>query len=406
MTNKKKIIAMLLAGGQGSRLGVLTKTRAKPAVPYGGKYKIIDFPLSNCTNSGIDTVGVLTQYQPLELNSYISTGAPWDLDSNTGGVFILPPYLKAERGEWYSGTANAIYQNSFFIDKFDPDYVLVLSGDHIYKMDYNAMLKFHIKTEASATIAVIEVPIEDASRFGIMNTDDNFRVIEFEEKPAKPKSNLASMGVYIFNWRNVKAYLQADAEDKDSTNDFGRDIIPKMLAAGERIFAYRFKGYWKDVGTVESLWEANIELLEPRPALNLYDPSWKILSRNPNQPPHFVGDGAKISTSLVSEGCRIYGTVEHSVLFPDVTIAAGAYVRDSIIMEKTVVGEGCEITRAIIDEGATIGRGCRIGGDGKITVIGQGAALPDGMVVEPGASVQPDCRFVNDVCETGGEVGI
>ena len=267
-------------------------------------------------------MGVLTQYQPLELNSYISTGAPWDLDSNTGGVFILPPYLKAERGEWYSGTANAIYQNSFFIDKFDPDYILVLSGDHIYKMDYNAMLKFHIKTEASATIAVIEVPIEDASRFGIMNTDENFRVIEFEEKPAKPKSNLASMGVYIFNWRTVKAYLQADAEDKNSINDFGRDIIPKMLAAGERIFAYRFKGYWKDVGTVESLWEANMELLQDRPALNLHDPSWKILSRNPNQPPHFVGDGAKISTSLVSEGCRIYGTVEHSVLF-HVTIAAG-----------------------------------------------------------------------------------
>jgi len=405
VTNKKKIIAMLLAGGQGSRLGVLTKTRAKPAVPYGGKYKIIDFPLSNCTNSGIDTVGVLTQYQPLELNSYISTGAPWDLDSNTGGVFILPPYLKAERGEWYSGTANAIYQNSFFIDKFDPDYILVLSGDHIYKMDYNDMLKFHVKTEASATIAVIEVPIEDASRFGIMNTDENFRVIEFEEKPARPKSNLASMGVYIFNWDSVRGYLQADAEDKESTNDFGRDIIPRMLAAGERIFAYRFKGYWKDVGTVESLWEANMELLQDRPALNLHDPSWKILSRNPNQPPHYVGDDAKIVTSLVSEGCRIYGTVEHSVLFPDVTIEAGAYVRDSIIMEKTVVGEGCEIVRTIIDEGVTIGRGCRIGGDGKITVIGQGAALSDGMVVEPGASIQPDCRFVNDVCESGGEVG-
>ena len=309
-------------------------------------------------------MGVLTQYQPLELNSYISTGAPWDLDSNTGGVFILPPYLKAERGEWYSGTANAIYQNSFFIDKFDPDYILVLSGDHIYKMDYNAMLKFHIKTEASATIAVIEVPIEDAPRLGIMNTDETMRVIEFEEKPAKPKSNLASMGVYIFNWRNVKTYLQADDEDKNSTNDFGRDIIPKMLAAGERIFAYRFKGYWKDVGTVESLWEANMELLQDRPALNLHDPSWKILSRNPNQPPHYEGDGAKIATSFVSEGCRIYGTVENSVLFPEVTIAAGRSARQHY-HGKTVVGENCEIIRAIIDEGVTVVRGCRIGGDEK-----------------------------------------
>jgi glucose-1-phosphate adenylyltransferase len=406
MINKKKCIAMLLAGGQGARLGVLTKTRAKPAVPYGGKYKIIDFPLSNCTNSGFDTVGVLTQYQPLELNSYISTGAPWDLDSNTGGVYILPPYLKAERGEWYSGTANAIYQNSFFIDKFDPDYLLVLSGDHIYKMDYNAMLKFHIQTEASATIAVIEVPIEDASRFGIMNTDETFRVVEFEEKPERPKNNLASMGVYIFNWRNVKAYLRADHGDRDSTNDFGRDIIPKMLAADEMIFAYRFKGYWKDVGTIESLWEANMELLQDRPALNLHDPTWKILSRNPNQPPHYVGGDAQIRTSFVSEGCRIYGTVENSVLFPEVTIAAGAHVRDSIIMQNTVVGEDCEIIRAIIDEDVTVGSGCHIGGDEKITVIGQGASLNAGMTVEPGASIQPDCQFINDACETGNEVSL
>jgi len=406
MINKKKCIAMLLAGGQGARLGVLTKTRAKPAVPYGGKYKIIDFPLSNCTNSGIDTVGVLTQYQPLELNSYISTGAPWDLDSNTGGVYILPPYLKAERGEWYSGTANAIYQNSFFIDKFDPDYLLVLSGDHIYKMDYNAMLKFHIQTEASATIAVIEVPIEDASRFGIMNTDETFRVMEFDEKPAKPKSNLASMGVYIFNWRNVKRYMQADNEDKNSTNDFGRDIIPRMLAADEMIFAYRFKGYWKDVGTIESLWEANMELLQDHPGLNLHDPSWKILSRNPNQPPHYVGSNAQIKTSFISEGCRIYGTVENSVLFPEVTISAGAHVRDSIIMQNTVVGEGCEITRAIIDEGVMVGDGCKIGGDEKITVIGQGASLSHNTVIEQGMSIQPDCQYINDICETGNEVSL
>lgn len=404
MIIKKKCIAMLLAGGQGARLGVLTKTRAKPAVPYGGKYKIIDFTLSNCTNSGIDTVGVLTQYQPLELNSYISTGAPWDLDSNTGGVYILPPYLKSEHGEWYSGTANAIYQNSFFIDKFDPDYLLVLSGDHIYKMDYNAMLKFHMQTEASATIAVIEVPLEDASRFGIMNTDETSRVIEFEEKPVRPKNNLASMGVYIFNWRNVKAYLQADNSDKNSTNDFGHDIIPKMLAADEMIFAYRFKGYWKDVGTLESLWEANMELLQDRPALNLHDPSWKIMSRNPNQPPHYVGDEAQIKTSLISEGCRIHGKVENSVLFPEVTIAKGAYVRDSIIMQNTVVGEGCEIIRTIIDVDVTVGSGCHIGGDEKITVIGQGASLGSDVSVEAGASIQPDCSYINDICEIRKEV--
>ena len=406
MINKKKCIAMLLAGGQGARLGVLTKTRAKPAVPYGGKYKIIDFPLSNCTNSGLDTVGVLTQYQPLELNSYISTGAPWDLDSNTGGVFILPPYLKAERGEWYSGTANAIYQNSFFIDKFDPDYLLVLSGDHIYKMDYNAMLKFHIQTEASATIAVIEVPIEDAPRFGIMNTDETMRVVEFEEKPAKPKNNLASMGVYIFNWRNVKEYLQADNEDKTSANDFGKNIIPRMLAADEMIFAYRFKGYWKDVGTIESLWEANMELLQDHPELNLHDPTWKILSRNPNQPPHYVGDEARINTSFISEGCRIYGTVENSVLFPEVTIAEGAYVRDSIIMQNTVIGEDCEIVRTIIAEDVVVESGGTIGGDEKITVIGQGARISSGTTIEQGVSIQPDCEFINDVCETGNEVSL
>jgi glucose-1-phosphate adenylyltransferase len=406
MINKKKCMAMLLAGGQGARLGVLTKTRAKPAVPYGGKYKIIDFPLSNCTNSGIDTVGVLTQYQPLELNSYISTGAPWDLDSNTGGVFILPPYLKAERGEWYSGTANAIFQNSFFIDKFDPDYLLVLSGDHIYKMDYSAMLKFHIQTEASATIAVIEVPIEDASRFGIMNTDETFRVFEFDEKPVHPKNNLASMGVYIFNWQNVKAYLAADNEDKTSTNDFGRNIIPKMLAKDEMVLAYRFKGYWKDVGTIESLWEANMELLQDHPELNLHDPAWKILSRNPNQPPHYVGDGAQIKTSFISEGCRIYGTVENSVLFPEVTIAAGAHVSDSIIMQNTVIRENCIVRRTIIDEDVMVDSGCLIGGDESITVIGQGARLVPNMVIEAGASIQPDCQFINDECKTGNEVSL
>lgn len=405
MANKKKCIAMLLAGGQGARLGVLTKTRAKPAVPYGGKYKIIDFPLSNCTNSGIDTVGVLTQYQPLELNAYISTGAPWDLDSNTGGVYILPPYVKSGRSEWYSGTANAIFQNSFFIDKFNPDYLLVLSGDHIYKMDYNAMLKFHIQTEADATIAVFEVPLEEASRYGIMNTDDMHRVIEFQEKPEEPKSNLASMGIYIFNWKKVKKYLQEDNEDKGSSNDFGNDIIPKMLGAGETIFAYRFKGYWKDVGTIQSLWDANMELLE-HSELNLHDSAWKIFSRNPNQPPHYVGSDAVIKTSLISEGCKIYGTVEHCVLFPEVTIEKGAYVRDSIIMQNTVVEENSEIARAIIDEDVVVSSGCRIGGDEKITVIGQGVKVKNNSVIEEGDSIEPDSICMLNKCTADSEVGV
>ncbi len=405
MTNKKKCIAMLLAGGQGARLGVLTKTRAKPAVPYGGKYKIIDFPLSNCTNSGIDTVGVLTQYQPLELNAYIGTGSPWDLDSNTGGVYILPPYVKSGRSQWYSGTANAIYQNSFFIDKFNPDYLLVLSGDHIYKMDYNAMLKFHIQTEADATIAVIEVPMAEAPRYGIMNTDETSRVIEFQEKPKVPKSNLASMGIYIFNWQKVKAYLHEDNDDPDSTNDFGNDIIPKMLNADELIFAYRFKGYWKDVGTIQSLWDANMELLG-HDELNLHDPTWKVFSKNPNQPPHYVGGDAVIDTSLVSEGCQIYGTVEHCVLFPEVTIAKGAYVRDSIIMQNTVVEAGSEIIRAIIDEDVVVGSDCRIGGEKKITVIGQGVKVKNGTVIEEGESVEPDSVCLIDHCVLDSEVSV
>ncbi len=405
MTNKKKCIAMLLAGGQGSRLGVLTKTRAKPAVPYGGKYKIIDFTLSNCTNSGIDTVGVLTQYQPLELNAYISTGAPWDLDSNTGGVYILPPYMKSGSSQWYSGTANAIYQNTFFIDQYNPDYLLVLGGDHIYKMDYSAMLKYHIQTEADATIAVIEVPPEEAPRYGIMNTDEMGRVIEFQEKPKVPKSNLASMGIYIFNWKKARAYLRDDNDDPNSSNDFGQDIIPKMLNAGEMLFAYRFKGYWKDVGTLQSLWDANMELLG-QDELNLHDPSWKVFSKNPNQPPHYVGTDGVIKTSLVSEGCQIYGTVEHCVLFPEVTIAKGAYVRDSIIMQNTVVGEDSEVTRAIIDENVVIGNGCRIGGDSQITVIGQGVKVNNNSTIEEGESIEPDSVCVIDQCVQNNEVGV
>ena len=402
MTNKKKIIAMLLAGGQGSRLGVLTKTRAKPAVPYGGKYKIIDFPLSNCTNSGIDTVGVLTQYQPLELNSYISTGAPWDLDSNTGGVFILPPYLKAERGEWYSGTANAIYQNSFFIDKFDPDYVLVLSGDHIYKMDYNAMLKFHIKTEASATIAVIEVPIEDASRFGIMNTDKQSRIVDFEEKPAKPRSNLASMGVYIFNWPVLRAELSCDEEDPNSDHDFGKNIIPKMLSADMRLMAYRFTGYWKDVGTIGSLWEANMDLLDRPEEINLRDRNWRIYSRNPIKPAHYIADNARVVNSALTDGCNVCGHVEHSMLFNSVTVEKGAVVRDSILMPGVRVEAGARLNKCIVSFGTIIGKHVRAGADVEgecrysntrlcqdgITVFERGLKIRDGAVVPGNCMVE------------------
>ena len=406
MINKKKCIAMLLAGGQGARLGVLTKTRAKPAVPYGGKYRIIDFPLSNCTNSGIDTVGVLTQYQPLELNSYISTGAPWDLDSNTGGVYILPPYLKSESGEWYRGTANAIHQNSFFIDKFSPDYLLVLSGDHIYKMNYNDMLKFHIQTEADVTIAAIEVPENEASRYGTVHTDETERVVFFEEKPKQPKSFLASMGVYIFNWSKLKRYLKEDSADSSSSNDFGKNILPKMLDADEMIFAYRFKGYWKDVGTIESLWEANMELLEEHVELNLYDPTWRIFSRNPNQPPHYTGENAVIKNSLISEGCHIDGTVEHCVLFPEVRIAKGAHVRDSIIMQNTVVSEKSHVVRAIIDEDVVIGSGCKIGGDKEITVIGQGAKIKDKAQIEQGEFIEPDSVCIMNKCQQEAEVSL
>lgn len=389
MINKKKCIAMLLAGGQGARLGALTKTRAKPAIPFGGKYRIIDFTLSNCTNSGIDTVGVLTQYQPLELNSYIGTGAPWDLDINNGGAFILPPYSNSERAEWYSGTANAIYQNSFFIEKYDPDNLLVLSGDHIYKMDYNLMLKYHVEKNADVTIAVIEVPIQEAPRYGILNAEETGRIVSFEEKPSNPKSNLASMGVYIFNWKKLKAILHKDSGDVKSSKDFGKDIIPKMLKAKDMLFAYKFRGYWKDVGTTESLWEANMELIQDRPELNLYDPYWKILSRAPNQPPHYVGDNAEIKKSIVSEGCHVYGKVENSVLFPEVTVLEGAVVRDSIIMQKTIVGMNSTVIKSIIDEDVVVGPNVYIGGGPDITVIGQGVIIKPGLVIEKDVWTEP-----------------
>ena len=385
MMNKKQCVAMLLAGGQGSRLGILTADMAKPAVPYGGKYRIIDFPLSNCTNSAIDVVGVLTQYQPLELNAYIGSGSPWDLDLAHGGVYVLPPYHTGKTGEWYSGTANAIYQNLKFIEQFDPEYVLILSGDHIYKMDYNAMLKFHIEKGADCTIAVREVPWEEASRFGIMNTGEGNVIEEFEEKPANPKSNKASMGVYIFTWEKLRKYLTEDAANPNSSNDFGKNIIPTMLNEGQRMYAYDFEGYWKDVGTIESLWEANMDLLEMPMPIDLYDKKWRIYSRNPGMAPHFVAEGGCARNSLMTEGCEVYGRVEHSILFAGVTVKEGAVVEDSVIMPGAVIERGAIVRRAIIAEGAVIGAGSVIGEEtGNIAVVGHQAMLPAGSVVKAG----------------------
>ena len=391
MNTSKKCVAMLLAGGQGSRLGVLTRHRAKPAVQYGGKYRIIDFPLSNCVHSGIDTVGVLTQYQPLELNSYIGTGASWDLDNITGGAYVLPPYVKGgEKGQWYSGTANAIYQNTYFIDKYRPKYLVVLSGDHIYKMDYAKMIDFHEKNNADATIAVIKVPMEEASRFGIMNTDPDLKIIEFEEKPEKPKNNMASMGVYVFTWEVLKKYLEEDDKNPNSSNDFGKNIIPSMLDGGERLYAYPFEGYWKDVGTVDSLWDANMDLLADEPDLDLSDTSWRIYSRNPNMPPQYVAAGATVKRSIITEGCTVYGSVHNSVLFAGVEIEEGAVVEDSIIMTEAVIKKGSVVRRAIIDENTVIGENAAIGEkDGKIAVIGSDCIVKDGAVVRAGDMISP-----------------
>jgi glucose-1-phosphate adenylyltransferase len=390
----KECIAMILAGGQGNRLGILTKTLAKPAVPFGGKYRIIDFTLSNCSNSGIDTVGVLTQYRPLQLNAYIGTGQPWDLDRLSGGVYVLPPYEKGKKREWYKGTANAIYQNIEFIEQYNPKYVLILSGDHIYKMDYSKMIKHHKKMNADATIAVIDVPWEEASRFGIMNTYEDGKVYEFDEKPKNPKSNKASMGVYVFNWELLKEYLLADDKDNKSSHDFGKNVIPKMLLSGQNIYAYPFDGYWKDVGTIQSLWEANMDLLENPPVFDLYDPLWKIYGRNPVQPPHYIGSGGRISKSIVTEGCTIQGNVEHSILFSSVYVGKGSEIRDSIIMPEVKIGENTKLNNVIIAEGAVIGKGCQIGfGEAVInknepdiyssgaTVIGQNVVIPDGAVI-------------------------
>ena len=360
MYRKKECVAMLLAGGQGSRLYVLTKNVAKPAVPFGGKYRIIDFPLSNCINPGIDTVGVLTQYEPHVLNAYIGAGQTWDLDRLRGGVSVLPPY-QGKTSEWYKGTANAIYQNIPFIADYDPEYVLILSGDHIYKMDYNKMLQQHKDTGADATIAVLDVPLSEASRFGIMNCKPDGTIYEFEEKPKQPKSTLASMGIYIFSWKKLRKYLEEDEANPQSSNDFGKDIIPAMLANGEKMVSYRFEGYWKDVGTIESLWEANMDLLSPNSGLALSDDNWKIYGRTTGSPPHFTAKGAKVQHTLLSEGCEIAGNVSESVLFSDVKVAKNANVEYSILMPGAVVEEGASVRYAIVASGAVIAKGAQVG---------------------------------------------
>ena len=382
--SKTEVVAMLLAGGQGSRLGVLTKSIAKPAVPYGGNYRIIDFPLSNCVNSGIYTVGVLTQYQPLVLNDYLGNGHPWDLDRLNGGVHVLSPYEAIGGAEWYKGTANAIYQNIAFIEKYNPKYVVVLSGDHIYKINYANMIDFHKKNNADCTIAVLEVPWEEASRFGILATDENEQIYEFAEKPKEPKSNKASMGVYIFSWDKLKKYLIEDEADPNSANDFGKNIIPNMLNDGQRMFAYPFKGYWKDVGTIDSLWEANLDIINPNVDLDLSDKSWRIYSRTPDAPPHYIGENATVENSSISEGCDIDGLVDYSVVSSDVTVEEGAEVRFSVIMPGAVIKKGAKVYYSIIAENAVIEEDAQVGeipenmensADWGVAVVGSGATI-------------------------------
>ena len=401
MSRKHECIAMLLAGGQGSRLGILTKNIAKPAVPYGGKYRIIDFPLSNCVNSGIYTVGVLTQYQPLELNDYIGNGHAWDLDRADGGVHILSPYQQIKGTEWYKGTANAIYQNINFIDRYNPEYVAVLSGDHIYKMDYSEMLAFHKEKNADCTIAMLEVPWEEASRFGLMFVDDDGSITEFEEKPKNPRSNKASMGVYIFTWKKLRQYLLDDEANPSSSNDFGHDLIPAMHANGERLFAYKFDGYWKDVGTIDSLWEANLDLLNPKVDLDLTDNSWKIYAKTTASTPHYVSSSANVQNSMITEGCEVYGDVDFSVLFSDVTVEEGATVKDSIIMPNTVIKSGAVVQYAIVAEGAVIEPDAVVGerpeamanlDDWGVAVVGAGVTVGKGAKVQPKEMVGEDVK--------------
>ena len=390
---KKNCIAMLLAGGQGSRLYALTQNVAKPSVPFGGKYRIIDFPLSNCANSGIDTVGVLTQYRPLQLNSYIGNGQPWDLDVTDGGVYILPPYQSAgEKGSWFSGTANAIYQNMAFIENYDPENVLILSGDHIYKMDYADMLREHLEHDAACTISVLQVSMEEATRFGIMNLGEDGYVCEFEEKPKQPKSDLASMGIYIFNWKKLREYLIADENDPNSSKDFGKNIIPNMLNAGEKLWPYRFDGYWRDVGTITSLWDANMDMLSTT-LINLYDPTWPISSRSPICPPHFTGENAQIAHSIVTEGCEIDGTVENSVLSSGVKVGTGANVIYSVLMPGAVVEDGATVEYAIVGENTVVHKNAHVGAppDGTdawgVATCGPDIEIREGAQVPAGAMI-------------------
>lgn len=401
MAKKNECIAMLLAGGQGSRLGVLTKNIAKPAVPYGGKYRIIDFPLSNCVNSGIYTVGVLTQYQPLELNDYIGNGGPWDLDRANGGVHILSPYQQIEGTEWYKGTANAIYQNIQFIDRYNPEYVAVLSGDHIYKMDYAKMLQFHKEKNAACTIAMLEVPWEEASRFGLMFVDDDGRITAFEEKPKNPKSNKASMGVYMFTWEKLRKYLIDDEADPDSSNDFGKNVIPAMHEAGERLFAYGFDGYWKDVGTIDSLWEANLDLLNPKANIDLSDNSWKIYGRGAVTAPQYISDKAIIENSLAAEGCEIEGKVDYSVLFSNVTVEEGAFVDYSIVMPGAVIKKGAVVQYAMVAENAVIEEGAVVGENPEkcenlenwgVSVVGAGVTVGKNATVKAQSMISEDVK--------------
>lgn len=385
---------MLLAGGQGSRLYLLTERIAKPAVTFGGKYHIIDFPLSNCVNSGIDAVGVLTQYQPLALNEYVGNGLPWDLDRTYGGVRTLPPYQAMNRSEWYKGTANAVYQNLNFIDKFDPDYVVVLSGDHIYRMDYAEMVEFHKAKGAVCTIAVFDVPLEEASRFGIMNTDADDRVCAFEEKPRNPKSTKASMGVYVFSKQKLYDYLIADENDPESEKDFGKNVIPAMLAGGEKLYAFPFKGYWKDVGTIQSLWEANMDLLGEQPKLSLQENGWRIYSRNDARSPQYIGENAVVRNSVITEGCQIYGTVIDSVLSAGVVVEKNAVVKDSVLFEDITVREGAEVQYAVVDSNTTLGADVRVGKPKEeaagITLVGCGLTVPDGAVIPDGTRFGED----------------
>ena len=410
---KTDVVAMILAGGQGARLGVLTKKVAKPAVPFGSRYRIIDFPLSNCVNSGIEIVGVLSQYQPLALNTYVGNGHPWDLDRNNAGAYILPPYQKSGKSDWYKGTANAIYQNKDFIDDNDPKYVVILSGDHIYKMDYAAMLKSHIERGADATVAVYEVPWEEAPRFGILNTNEDDSIYEFEEKPKEPKSNLASMGVYIFTWDVLREALIADEADESSENDFGKNIIPMLLGGGKKLFAYRFAGYWKDVGTISSLWETNMDILDKPEDINLVDRSWKIFSRNPVKPSHFIGKDGSVKNSALTDGCRIHGDVIHSVLSESVIVEKGAVVKDCVLLPGVVVKEGAHIERCIVDFGTVIGKNVKAGPTIEnecpytnhkicsqgITVFERGLVIKDDVVI-PG-----NCMIDSDV-ETSDEENV